>query len=306
MSRNDLILAAAVLFSIVGIGSLVYALRTAVVWKREVRRAQLERDDANTIKNDFVAMVSHELRTPLTSIAGFAETLESSWESISQSEVDEFLSIITTQATYLGELVEDILVIPRLDADRLRLWPEKVDLSNLVHDAVAAAFPEPDGTVTSADGKKVSKADASVPGGVMGYGDPRRVLQILRNLMSNAVKYGGEQILIEGFPFGEHFVVVVSDNGSGLVDEDVNRVFDHFEQVSKGDSRSATGIGLGLPIARKLARAMGGDVWYEKRFPTGARFCLSITVTPEAQARILTERAEEAASAREGAIAGTR
>lgn len=263
----------------------------------------MERDDAHTIKNDFVAMVSHELRTPLTSIAGFAETLESSWEHISQPEVDEFLNIITEQASILGELVEDILVIPRLDADRLRLWPEVFDLSNLVHEAVTAAFPGPGGTVTSADGKKTSKADISVPGGVLAFGDPRRVNQVLRNLMGNAVKYGGSQVLIEGFPYGEHFVVVVSDNGAGVSDDDVNRVFDHFEQVSKGDARSASGIGLGLPIARKLARAMGGDVWYEKRFPTGARFCFSVTQTADTQTRILAERAQAEADAREGAIA---
>ena len=85
------------------------------------------------------------------------------------------MSIITEQASILGELVEDILVIPRLDADRLRLWPEVFDLSNLVHEAVTAAFPDPGGTVTSADGKKTSKADISVPGGVLAYGDLKRV-----------------------------------------------------------------------------------------------------------------------------------
>jgi hypothetical protein len=299
----DLILVTSGLLALIGAGSLTWALRSTVKWRSDVRRAEMERDDAHTIKNDFVAMVSHELRTPLTSIAGFAETLGATWEDISQPEVDEFLSIITEQASILGELVEDILVIPRLDADRLRLWPEVFDLSNLVHEAVTAAFPGPGGTVTSADGKKTSKADISVPGGVLAYGDPRRVNQVLRNLINNAIKYGGTQVLIEGFPFGEHFVVVVSDNGSGIDDRDTNRVFEHFEQVSKGDSRSSTGIGLGLPIARKLARAMGGDVWYEKRFPTGSRFCFSVTQTAEVQDRILAERAQAEADRREGAIA---
>ncbi len=299
----DLILVISGLLAVTGLAALTWAVRSTVKWRRDVRRAEMERDDAHTIKNDFVAMVSHELRTPLTSIAGFAETLGATWEDISQPEVDEFLSIITEQASILGELVEDILVIPRLDADRLRLWPEVFDLSNLVHEAVTAAFPDAGGTVTSADGKKTSKADISVPGGVLAYGDPRRVNQVLRNLISNAVKYGGTQVLIEGFPFGEHFVVVISDNGSGIDETDVNRVFEHFEQVSKGDSRSATGIGLGLPIARKLARAMGGDVWYEKRFPTGSRFCFSVTQTAQVQERILAERAQAEADRREGAIA---
>ena len=124
------ILIISVLLAVIGAGSLTWAVRSTVKWRRDVRRAEMERDDAHTIKNDFVAMVSHELRTPLTSIAGFAETLGATWEDISQPEVDEFLSIITEQASILGELVEDILVIPRLDADRLRLWPEVFDLSN--------------------------------------------------------------------------------------------------------------------------------------------------------------------------------
>ncbi len=177
------------------------------------------------------------------------------------------------------------------------MWPETFDLSNVVHEAVATAFPEPGGIAVIDDGRKRSKADISVPGGVMAFGDPRRVHQVLRNLLSNAIKYGGDQVLIEGFPFGDHFVVVVSDNGSGLADGEANRVFEHFEQVSKGDSRSSTGIGLGLPIARKLARAMGGDVWYEKRFPTGSRFCFSVTTTPEAHERLLAEREEAEAPA---------
>ena len=303
MTNSQLALIGGVVLALIGAVAVVYAIRTTVVWKREVRRAQLERDDAHTIKNDFVAMVSHELRTPLTSIAGFAETLESTWDSISQTEVDEFLSIITNQAQVLGELVEDILVIPRLDAQRLPLNNEMIDLSDLVHEVVDMTFPEPGHIALSEDGRKESKADVSIPGGVRAFGDRRRVKQVLRNLLGNAVKYGGEYVLIEGFPHGEHFVVVVSDNGSGIAEGDVNRIFEHFEQVSKGDSRSSTGIGLGLPIARKLARAMGGEVWYEKRFPTGSRFCFSVTLTPETQQRILAERAALAEEAREGVLA---
>ncbi|MGH8911917.1 MAG: sensor histidine kinase, partial [Acidimicrobiia bacterium] len=72
----------------------------------------------------------------------------------------------------------------------------------------------------------------------------------------------------------------VADNGPGVPDVAVEQIFEHFEQLSKGDARSSSGIGLGLPIARRLARAMGGDVWYERRFPTGSRFCFSLPLTP--------------------------
>ena len=82
--------------------------------------------------------------------------------------------------------------------------------------------------------------------------------------------------MIEGFVMGDQYLVIISDNGPGVPDEETRRVFENFEQLSKGDTREALGIGLGLPIARRLARAMGGDVWYERRFPTGARFCYSL------------------------------
>jgi signal transduction histidine kinase len=102
----------------------------AVLSRRQVRRMRAEVDDAKyaaeeaqAIKNDFVAMVSHELRTPLTSIAGFAETLLESWKELPPAEVEEFLSIIAKQSQYLGDLVEDVLVIPRLEAGRLRFHP---------------------------------------------------------------------------------------------------------------------------------------------------------------------------------------
>lgn len=269
---------------ILGLVAVVVVLRStrAVARaRRQVEEANREKEEANIIKNDFVAMVSHELRTPLTSVSGFAEMLGSAWRDMPESEVDEFLGIITKQAHYLGDLVEDILVIPRLEAGRLRLYPELFDLSDLVHEVGALIFP--------ADGPK--RASISIPGGVRVWGDPRRAQQVIRNLMENARKYGGSQVLVEGFPLGEHFVLIVSDNGPGIPDTMVDLVFEHFEQISKGDSRSSTGIGLGLPIARKLARAMGGEVWFERRFPTGARFCFSIAQSEAALVRVMQERA---------------
>lgn len=263
-----------------GAVALAGAVRTRVSWKRRVLEAERAAQEAHAMKNDFVTLVSHELRTPLTSIAGFAETLETTWADLDTPEIAEFLAIISNQAQYLGELVEDILVIPRLDAGRLRLYPEMFDLSDLIHSVG-------DGLESKTNNWNVS---VSLPGGMRVFGDPKRAQQVIRNLLENAAKYGGDQVLVEGFPYGDHFIVVVSDNGPGVPDENQNSIFEHFEQLSKGDSRSSTGLGLGLPIARKLARAMGGDVWYERRFPTGSRFCFSITQTEDAQERILAEQ----------------
>jgi signal transduction histidine kinase len=251
---------------IVGLAALLWAWRLASQSREREKEVIRLADEAHTLKNDFVAMVSHELRTPLTSIAGFADTLVQSWEELPREEVDEFLSIINRQSIYLGDLVEDVLVIPRLEANRLRLDPELFDLGDLIEDVALMVFPNGE--------KKTSLV--SLPDGVRVLADRRRVQQVMRNLMENARKYGGDQIMIEGFVMGDQYLVIISDNGPGVPDEETRKVFENFEQLSKGDAREASGIGLGLPIARRLARAMGGDVWYERRFPTGARFCYSL------------------------------
>jgi signal transduction histidine kinase len=113
------------------------------------------------------------------------------------------------------------------------------------------------------------------------WADRTRLRQILRNLLENAKKYGGDQVLIEGeLAAAGLYTVSVSDNGRGIAAEDRDRIFQHFEQLSTGDARVQQGVGLGLPIARKLARAMGGDLWYEDRFPVGAKFRFTVRVSP--------------------------
>ena len=239
---------------------------------RSLLRAQDRQQDALeaerravALKNEFVSMVSHELRTPLTGIAGFTEALRESWRSLPPEEVEEFLSIMRRETDHLADLVEDILVIPRLEAGQLRLEPQPVNVAE-----VSAEVCE-----TILKGEK--EYSIELPGDVDVAADPVRLRQILRNLVENARKYGGDQILIEGelAPQGM-YMIVVNDNGKGVPEEATERIFEHFEQLSKGDARLQQGVGLGLPIARKLARAMGGDLWYEPRFPVGSRFCFTV------------------------------
>ncbi len=261
--------------------SIAVAVRTAWLARQRELAAVADAQLASRMKNDFVSMVSHELRTPLTSIAGFASTLSDAWQDLDPSEVDEFVNLITREAEHLSELVEDILVIPRLEAGRLKMRPEIVDLGGLTREVRDVVF-----AMNGLDG-----VDISIPVGTKVYADRRRVRQILRNLLDNARKYGGNQVLVEGSQVGESFMVVVADNGPGVPEDQRDLIFRHFEQLSKGDARTTQGIGLGLPIARNLAQAMGGDLWYEARFPTGARFHLTIpTIQPG------DERAEDPAS----------
>jgi signal transduction histidine kinase len=252
-----------------GVTAWVLFLSVRVILAFQDRQAEALATErrALQLKNEFVSMVSHELRTPLTGIAGFTETLSDTWTTLPSREVDEFLRIMGHETDHLANLVEDILVIPRLEAGQLRLHPEAVDLTNEVHTVADIVFFDTDYSV-------------SVPPGVDVYADSTRLRQIMRNLLENARKYGGDQVLVEGeLSSSGLYTVSVSDNGPGIATEDTERIFQHFEQLSSGNARIQQGVGLGLPIARKLARAMGGDLWYEDRFPVGSKFRFTIPLT---------------------------
>ncbi|MEN8041897.1 MAG: HAMP domain-containing sensor histidine kinase [Actinomycetota bacterium] len=269
------------------IAAVAFIVTTSVVMLgaiRAVLRSQDRQSEALAqerravqLKNEFVSMVSHELRTPLTGIAGFTDTLAESWMALSPEEVTEFLEIMRHENDHLSNLVEDILVIPRLEAGQLRLNPEEFDLAAEAH--VVASM------VLDVDAYSVS-----VPPNVIVRTDRSRLRQILRNLLENAKKYGGDDVLIDGELYAPGlYRVGVSDNGTGIDEEHRDRIFKHFEQLSTGDARLQQGVGLGLPIARKLSRAMGGDLWYEDRFPVGARFSFSVTLPNNADAADSTQ-----------------
>ena len=242
------------------------AIRTFTRSQDRQAEALAQERRAVQLKNEFVSMVSHELRTPLTGIAGFTDTLAESWANLSPDEVDEFLEIMRHENDHLSNLVEDILVIPRLEAGQLRLSPEELDLASEAHSVASKILEE--GTFS-----------VSIPANVLVRTDRTRLRQVLRNLLENAKKYGGDDVLIDGELYAPGlYRVGISDNGSGIGEGDRDRIFKHFEQLSTGDARLQQGVGLGLPIARKLSRAMGGDLWYEDRFPVGSRFCFSVTL----------------------------
>ncbi len=257
------------------LGAVALSLMTAAteVFKaKRVQAAALEAErKASEMKNEFVSMVTHELRTPLTNIAGFAETLMDTWQDLEQADIEEFLRIIVSESEHLKNLVEDVLAIPRLEAGRLLLDSTDFALRPAAFKIIDLLFPE-GGT---------RSASVSIGSNVTIHADPNRVEQILRNLVENARKYGGDTVSIEATPLGDEWQIVVSDNGTGLSTADRERVFGAFEQVTAGDARTDTGFGLGLAVARHLVDAMGGRIWYEPGFPVGARFCFTLPTAQE-------------------------
>ena len=292
---------AAAYLAIVGqlLVSTIRALRIADQRQRDALETERR---AVAIKNEFVSMVSHELRTPLTSIAGFTDALKESWASLPEEEIEEILFIMNREAGHLRELVEDILVIPRLETGHLRMNLQDIDLHKECLDVADVVFT---GSTTD--------FDIAIPTSVKVIADPIRLRQVLRNLLENARKYGGDQVLVDGVAEDNLFQVSIADNGPGIPEADRERIFDHFEQLTKGDARAAQGVGLGLPIARNLVHAMGGALWYEARFPTGSRFCFTLpaaqvpaSMAPLIEARPATDRRDRKAGPSPGPLAECR
>ena len=209
-------------------------------------QVQAERD-LNRAKDEFIAGISHELRTPLTSIYGFSEyILENGVQDV--GEAHELITLINSDSAELARMVEDLLIAARLDSGQLRLEMEPVPVRDTIEDVLGPLYR------TRAP-IEVTGQDAVV------WADRARVLQLLRNLLSNAVRHGGESITVGLETRDGSVVITVADDGDGVRSEVGDRMFDRF--VHDGSGALLTGsVGLGLAIARALARLMGGEVDY--------------------------------------------
>ncbi|MDF1597404.1 MAG: HAMP domain-containing sensor histidine kinase [Acidimicrobiia bacterium] len=222
---------------------------------RARRQAELEaRLDAerrlSQAREEFIANASHELRTPLTGIHGLAMLLDDDPVVQSSEVAAEFVGMIVSESADLGRMVEDLLTTARLDAGALTYAFSDVDVPDEVSEVLQPMR------------RANFEATTHCAPGVI-RADHLRFRQILRNLLSNARKYGGNKVWIEGRVIGRSYELVVADNGAGLTRELEERVFQRFIHQ---DERTAVkdSVGLGLSIVRQLAEGMSGSVSYER------------------------------------------
>ncbi len=220
------------------------------------------------MRKDFVANVSHELRTPITSILGFVETLQRA-ENLDKERRDGFLSIIRRQAERLGFIIGDLMTLSRLEEGETSLPRERVDVRWLFDDAVATVS-------IKAESKKI-RMSMEVADGLECCVHPILVEQALVNLLDNAVKYSpeGSMITLSARIVGTEIIFVVKDNGPGLPESELSRIFERFYRVDKARSRELGGTGLGLAIVKHIALKHGGRVWVESSLGYGCSFMIS-------------------------------
>lgn len=214
-------------------------------------------------KRDFLAMASHEVRTPITAIRGFSATLAKHWDELSDEDRIRSFDIIHRQTTRLWEVVNDLLIQSRIEAGSLESDLAPVHVRNVVDRAVNDSQLLPDEVVVACSDDLEVQVDRE------------HLTRILVAFLTNARKYGRPPVTVAASMNMHDLVVRVSDAGPGVPEAFRDRLFEQFTQASTGSTRTASGTGLGLAVARGLARANGGDVWYE---PTevGARFGLRI------------------------------
>ncbi len=224
---------------------------------------------ADQIRRDFVANVSHELRTPLTAIRGYVEALLDTDASGEQGRT--FLGIIARHSERMERLVKDLLRLARLDAGQETLDIISCDTRNLLQGVVADVGP-------SAESRDQQIEVAVGPGADSLRGDPAKLHDALRNLVANAITYSPEHttIRIDAGRSDASVDLSVSDEGPGIPDEDLSRVFERFYRVDKSRARDPGGTGLGLAIVKHLIELHGGSVRAENRPEGGTRVTITL------------------------------
>ena len=207
----------------------------------------------DTMQKEFVADVSHELKTPITSIMGYADTLlEGEYDKETQ---DKFLNVIASEARRMARLVTDLLTLSRYDNNKNGIRKVSFDLGDLVkkcQDKLAIEIKKKNHTVNSF-------VTADVP---PVYADKDDIERVVLNILSNSIKYtpdGGEIKIYVGFVYNDAYIKIF-DNGIGIPEEDLSRIFERFYRVDKARTREMGGTGLGLSIAKEILDKNGGSI----------------------------------------------
>jgi PAS domain S-box-containing protein len=240
------------------------ALAASLVAQQAANRQLAE---LNQAKSDFVSIVSHEFRTPLTVIQGFSEMLRD--EEIDPEEIKEYAGDINTEAVRLNRMINELLDLERMESGRMTLHRQATDLNAVIREVVERMS-------ANAPGHTLDLAlDPDLP---IFEGDQDKLVQVLTNLLHNAVKYSpdGGTVVIASRIEGPLAHVEVRDQGLGIPAEALDTIFERYSRIESPTNRHIQGTGLGLPIVRQIVEMHGGRVWAESTLGAGSVFHFTI------------------------------
>jgi PAS domain S-box-containing protein len=232
--------------------------------------ANLEKIDRT--KSEFLSIVSHEFRTALTGIQGFSELIRDG--GLEADEVRAYGGYIFNDADRINRLIGDMLDLDRMESGRMTMRTADVDINDVLMEAIARATP------SAAAVEFKSDLDARLP---IVAGDRDRLIQVVANLVNNAVKYSpeGGTVTMSSRVEGRYALVSVTDTGIGIPQDEIGHVFERFRRVRSGAAQAIPGTGLGLTIVKQIVEMHGGKIWVESAVGHGSSFHFTIPLAPE-------------------------
>jgi signal transduction histidine kinase len=240
----------------------------------ELQRVYRELESASRHKSDFLATMSHELRTPLNAIIGFSEVLhEQMFGELNERQL-AYVDDVLAAGKHLLSLINDVLDLAKIEAGRMELTLSDVAIPELLRSAVSMH-------VEQASRAGVDISLGTEPGEITIPADERRIRQVVVNLLSNAVKFTPPdgRVDVSARLDNGHVEIAVTDTGPGITADDLDTIFEEFEQTAAG--KQAEGTGLGLPLSRKLVELHGGRLWAESEPGHGSTFRFTLPVNQE-------------------------
>lgn len=252
----------------------VAALTNAEAFERQ-RMAMEQLEKVNRAKSEFVSIVSHEFRTPLTGIQGFSEIMRD--EDLTPQEMREYAADINKDAQRLSRMIGEMLDLDRMEAGRMSMHRERIDLNAIVREAAERLRPNaPSHEITLGLAPDLPEY----------LGDHDRLTQVVSNLLSNAVKYsptGGTIALTSELKDGA-IHITVADQGMGIPEDMLESIWERYTRVESDRTRGIQGTGLGLPIVRQIVTMHGGRVWAESEIGRGSVFHVLLPLAASGQA----------------------
>jgi PAS domain S-box-containing protein len=258
-----------------GVLVIVQDVTERVAREEELHAALRQAQVASQAKSEFLASMSHELRTPLSAIVGYMDLLEGEMVGAVAPLQKTFLGRVKTAARHLISVIEEILTFSRVEAGKEPVSLEHVNASSLVRDVEEMFMPQAM--------RKGLTLDISVPDEALTLRtDSTKIRQILINLVGNALKFtDAGSVTLQLSTDGEMVSFVIRDTGPGIGATDLERIFDPFTQLDQSLRRTKGGTGLGLPVSRRLAHLLGGELRVESTAGEGATFSLCVPIDPE-------------------------
>lgn len=238
----------------------------------ELEQEEVRKEELDRLKDEFVLTASHELRSPLTSVQGFAELLMLERESLTPRQA-ETVEVILDNCRHLVRLLNDLLDLARSDAGRLSIRPQPTEVAPLVEDVVRTMRAQ-----TEAGGQTLSAhVEPNLP---LIDVEADRIRQILVNLLTNAHEYSpeGASIAVSAQPVGAEVEISVTDDGPGIPEDQLERIFDRFTRGDAGLTQRVGGTGLGLAISKSLVELHGGSINAESTVGRGSTFRVRLPI----------------------------